>query len=139
MSFSNVRPFFRTRLEALGYTEHTDAIDFQNIPSTILDDTFQLETDTIAGGSANQRAHDFDYSVTLRVFKRGFSNPVNASDDLDTIIETILTDLLDPANRLGVNIKDIVPTNITKNELSNSDDNDFFIEFNFDVRLILCF
>lgn len=139
MSIASVRPFFRTRLEGLGYTEHTDAIDFQNIPSTVLEDSFQLETNAISGEPANQINHDFDYSVVLRVFKRGFVDPVEAYDAVDEDIETILADLLSPAVRLGTSIKDIVPLTINKLPLSVSDDNDIILEFNFNVILIMCF
>lgn len=139
MSIASVRPYFRTRLENLGYSEHTDAIDFDNIPSTILDDSFQLETSSISGEPANQLHHEFDYSVVLRVFKRGFNDPVEAYDAIDEDIETILADILSPSTRLGTDIKDIVPISIAKIPLSASDDNDIILEFNFTVTLIMCF
>lgn len=139
MSFAVIRPFFRSRLEALGYTEHADAVDFSNIPSNLLSETFQIESLPISGGPANQRAHEFDYGLILRVFKRGFADPVTAYDSADSDIGLILSDLLAPSVRLGVDIKDIVPLSISKIPLSGSDDNDLIIEFNFSVKVILCF
>lgn len=139
MSFSAVRPFFRNRLETLGYTEHPDAIDFGNVPSTLLDETFQLETEIIGGTTSDQTTHEFDYSVTLRLFRRGFADPVTAHDTADSDIDTILNDLLPINIRNGTAIKDISPVNINKIPLSVSDDNDLIIEFNFNVKLILCF
>lgn len=136
---SSVRPFFRTRLEGLGYTEHVDAVDFSNIPKTLLDDSFQMETNNITSGPANQLAHDFDYGIVIRVFKRGFGNPVEAYDEADQTIETILSDILNVSNRLGSEIKDIVPVSIDKIPLSASVDNDIILEFSFVVKLLMCF
>jgi len=139
MSLVSVRPHFRNAMILLGYEEHTDAIDFENIPSTILDDAFMMDTQPISSGSANQRAHEFDYGLVLRVFKRGFSDPVALYDEADEDIETILTSLLAPINRLSAEIKDIIPESINKIPLSASDDNDLIIEFNFTVKIIMCF
>ena len=136
---ASVRPFFRDRLENLGYEEHLDAVDFNNVASKVLDDTFQLETNSITGEPANQLDHNFDYGLTLRVFKSGFRDPVSAYDEVDGIIDNIYGDLLSPSVRLGTNIKDIVPISVDKIPLSGSDDNDIILEFNFIVRLIMCF
>jgi len=139
MSFVSVRPHFRSRMIGLNYTEHTDAVDFENVAATLLDNSFHMETSPISGAAANQRDHKFDYSMVLRVFKRGFADPVSMYDDADQDIEDILSDLLSPANRLGIDIKDIIPESINKLPLSNSNDNDLIIEFNFTVKIIMCF
>lgn len=135
MSLSAVRSYFRDRLDGLGFTEWTDGFNVANIPQTISDETYHLETGFIDSGTANQLTHRFDYSITVRVFFDGFNNPAAAIDRAIASSETILADVLDPANRLGLDIKDISPESITVAPRDESNDNDVILimEFNADI------
>ena len=139
MSLTVVRPFLRDRMEALGFDEHRDAFNTDNIASTIMDNTFHMETGTISSEAANQIDHDFDYPIVLRVFKKGFRNTVEAYDAIDQTAQDILEDLLDPEVRLGTAIKDIVPDTILSVELDSTNDNIIVLEMSFTFKLIQCF
>lgn len=140
MSFADVRPFFRGRLETLGLIEHPDSVDFNNIASTVLDQSYQLETSTITGTPAVQLAHSFDYSVTVRVFLRGYERENSeAFDRADQLVEEVYGAVLPSSVRLGQTIKDIVPTAVRKTALSVSDDNDILIELDFNLTLLRCY
>lgn len=122
-----MRPFFRDRMKALGFKEHEDGFNFENIPSTTLDNSFHIESGEIGGGPASQRVHTFTYLINLRFFRRGFRKPGEAIDKSDATIQTILSDILSPANRLGSDIKDIVPGSISREPLSATNDNAIII------------
>lgn len=139
MSIVDVRPFFRSRLEGLGFIEHDDAFDLDNVASTLLDDSFHIESGTIQGSGANQLNHDFDYAVTITLFKRGFSNPVEADDAIDQLIRDIHADILEPSVRLGTSIKDVVPGANNRSSLSDSNDNSIILKMEFTARVIDCF
>lgn len=140
MSFQSVRPFFRARLKAIGFEEHPDSVDFQNIASTNLKKAFQLSTSSITGGAATQIAHNFDYGLTLRVFAKGSGRNNSKTFDLaDELIDDIFQALLPASVRLGTVIKDIVPDSVSKNPLSGSNDYDVEIEISFTVKLLNCY
>lgn len=140
MSFSAVRPFFRTQMEALGFEEHEDSVDFENVPSTALNNKFQLNTETATGSPTVQTAHSFDYNITMRVFLRSIGRQNSATfDEADVLVDRVFGRLLDASVRVGTTIKDIVPNSVSKTALSSSNDNDLVIEFGFTVRLLNCY
>jgi hypothetical protein len=131
MSLSQVRSLFRTRLDGLGYREWPDGFNFENIPDTILDRSYHIETGLISGTSANQTVHNFSYSISLRVFLKGYRDPAAAIDDAVSQAETILADILSPSVRLSTTIKDIVPDTITVEPFDISNDNDVILKMDF--------
>lgn len=138
--FTAVRPFFRSRLESIGLVEHEDSVDFENIGSTILDKSFQLDTQNATGEAAVNVAHPFDYGLTLRVFLRGQGRTNSKTfDEADQLVDRVLQVILDPAARLGQTIKDIIPNSVAKTALSGSNDNDLVVEFQFTIRLLGCY
>lgn len=139
MSFTAVRSFFRTRLDGLGYQEWTDGFNFDNIPSSTLDGTYHLTTGTITGGPSNSIVHEFDYSITVRVFFRGELDPASAIDDALAEAETIHADILAPANRLGTAIKDIEPGTVDALPQDVSNDNNVILEMVFNANIFCDF
>ena len=139
MIFDAVRPFFRTRLKALGFKEHFDAFDTDNVPSTLLDKSFFMSSGGVQGSESDHQVHNFSYPMKVVVFKKGFGKPVQARDDAETIVDTILSDLISPAVRLGTVLKDIVPVRYEISAVSESDDKDIVIEFEFLVKLKVVF
>lgn len=139
MALSSVRTLFRQRLEGLGYREHRDAFNFENIGANILDDSFHLETGSVASFAANQLAHDFEYGITVRIFKRGYSDPATLLDEIDQIAQDVYSDILAPGIRLGTEIKDIVPNSYQPLPYDASNDNSIILEMSFTARVLLCF
>ena len=135
MSLSSVRSYFRTVMDGLGYEEWTDGFNVENIPQTIKDRTYHLETGFIDSGPANQLTHQFDYSITVRAFFKGYNEPAAAIDLAILASEGILAVALDPANRLGLSIKDISPGSIQVQPRDFTNDNDvvLIMEFNADI------
>lgn len=139
MSLTLIRPLFRSRLKALGYKEHVDGFNFDNIASTILDDSFHLSSGEITTAQANQITYDFDYPLTVRLFKRGFRKPGDALDTMDQVASTIYADVLQASVRLGDTIKDIEPNGYLVEPLAGSNDNGVILVMQFTCKLILCF
>jgi hypothetical protein len=137
MSITAVLPFFRARLDSLDYTEHEDALNFENIPQTILNEKYHLEVGPILSGPANQLDHDFEYPVTVRVFLRGFVDTNSLRDDAISRAELILEEILKPSNRLGTTIKDVVPNNVEILPIAASNDNDMILQLDF-TSIIKC-
>lgn len=136
MSLDSIRPFFRTRLKALGFNEHFDAFDDNNRPAQSLDKTFRIDTSVATGTSANMQVHEFEMSVNLLITLKGKGdNNIDVSDRAWEVCGTILEDILTVDNRNGTVIKDIEPTTINVGPYSASDDNDVLMSLGFDVSL----
>ena len=139
MSLSSVRDLFRTRLDGLGYREHKDGFNFENIPQTLLDESYHLEIATITGSTTNQLTTFFEYPLNVRIFLKGFRDPASAIDDAITRAEEILADILSPSVRYGDDVKDIVPNTIEVNPLAITNDNDVILEMTFTSRIFCNF
>lgn len=137
MSLSDVRPFFRTRLDSLGYKEWQDGFAFDNIPQTLLDGSYHIESGTISGSPVNQRTQSLEYGIVVRVFFRGFRDPAGAIDSAISASETILADILSTSNRVGTDIKDVLVNSIVPTPLSGTNDNDVILEIDFSA-IIIC-
>ena len=139
MSLSQVRPFFRDRLEALGFSEHNQPFEPNEIGANIVDESFHIEIGTIATGPANQRVHSFSVPVLVRIYKTGYSNINDAYDEVIGVGDAVLADFLQPSVRIADPIKNIVPNTIQPRPLAPSNDNIIILELAFTAELELCF
>lgn len=139
MSLSLVRPFFRTRLKALGYHEHEGGFNFEEIPSTLRDNAFHLESGEIDPVGAAHLTYNINYNITVRIFKRAFNKIHEGLDNVDVIRDTIYADILKPSTRLGLKIKNIVPGSSRSLAIGESNDKSIMIEFEFNALVIQCY
>lgn len=137
MSLSDIRPFFRTRMNGLGFKEHTDAFDDDNREQTKLDKLYRIESGPVSGGPANQSVHEFDFDVTLVITLMGKRDNVELVDRAFEVSDEILADILAESVRLGTLIKDVVPNGITVAPYSESDDNDLTLSMGF-TGIVIC-
>jgi hypothetical protein len=119
-------------METLGYEEWRDGFNFENIPSTLLDKSFHIESGDVVPTTSNHQLHEFSSPIVIRVYLKGFLDPVEAIDNAYDTADDILAEILLPSNRLGTNVKDIVPTNISVKPLNDQNDNSVLLELSFE-------
>ena len=139
MSLAFVRPFFRERLEALGYEEHDKPFLPNVLPANTADKSFHLETGVITSSFANQIVHSFEFPLTVRIYRVGYSETLAVMDEAHADAQAILTDFLDPAVRLGTMIKDIIPNSISFELFDATNVDTIVVEINFTAKLEFCF
>lgn len=141
MALTDVRAYFRTRMNALSYKEWDDGFNVQNIPSTILNGSYHIETGSISGRPSPHIGHEFEYPVTVRLFLKGYRTPASAIDNSITAGQNILSGVLATANRLGngSTIMDIVPVSIEPIRLDGTNDNSVILELQFVARVMMNF
>lgn len=137
MALTDVRSYFRTRMNALSFKEWPDGFNFENIPKNIINKTFHIQSDTITPDATNMTTYDFSSPVILRLFIKGFRDPAQAIDDAIGFYEEILCEVLDPANRLGTLIQNISPGPTSILPLSDNNDNAVILEMEFTARVFL--
>lgn len=136
MSLTLVRPYFRTRLDSLGYSEWTDGFDFENVPETILDRSYHLEIGSMSLIGTNQTLVDIAYPILVRVYLKGFRDPATAIDDAVEAGEGIICDVTKVTNANGQGIKDVQFASfdvLPKDVASN--DNIVLLELSFNARI----
>lgn len=133
MSFlTSVRPFFRTRLNGLGFSEWKDGFQSDNIPRSLLDGAYHIESGLVTPTAPNQQLSVFDSEVVVRVFFKGFRSPADAIDKALEKAEVILSDILQPDVKHSLTcIKDIRSEQITVEPLAATNDNSVILTMNF--------
>ena len=132
-----LRPYFRTQLNALGYKEWPGGFSFDNIPSTLLDGAYHIETiDSARRGPWSQQTQDIEFPVTIRVFLKGYRDVSQMMDDALSEYDSILTRVLDPTRRLTSSIKNIFPERMKLEAVAATNDNDAILEITFNCLII---
>lgn len=126
-------------MDTAGYTEWRDGFNFENLPSSILDRSYHIESGEIESTSSNHQVHEFNCPITVRLFLKGYLDPVQAIDDAYTDVESILAALLSPDDRLGTDVFDVVPGNIAIVPLATSNDNSLIVEMVFSAKTFMKF
>lgn len=140
MGLAEVLPFIRGRMSDLGYTEHNQPFEPDEIGGNIVDNAFHVEAGSVSASEANQLAHSFIFPFTVRIYKVGYSDILSAYDAVFEDADKVLADLLEPSVRLGQSfIKNITPSSIQPTALSVTNDNVIVLNLTFTARLELCY
>jgi hypothetical protein len=137
--FTEVRSYFRSNLTALGFKEWTDAFNVDNIPSTLIDKMFHIETPSGSRQDVyDMQTQDAEMDVVIRIVRKGYRNPASAVDTIISDLDTVLTRVLAPTRRIGDNIKNVVYSSHKIEPISDTNDNAVMLEINFICFIILC-
>jgi hypothetical protein len=132
MSLSAFIPYVRAQLQTLGYVEHFDEFDDQNIAATILDKTFMLTPGRLSSGSSRGVDFEWTYPLTIELFFRGYAQPSNAIDGAFLEVEKILDLVFEIEKRNSViGLRDVYPTGLSFEPFSG--DNDSIIKCKIDL------
>jgi hypothetical protein len=126
MSLSVVRPFFRSVLNSQGYTEWTDGFNSENIPSTLLDLSYHIETLNFTGIRLNQSDQEIEMDVSVSLFFKGYRDPAEAIDLSIEKVEDFIKEVLKPSFRVGQftdGIKNITLQGFTLEPKDGTNDN----------------
>lgn len=93
MSLQAVRPYITARMEGLGYKEHIDPFNFEDIPSTVLDNGFHQQILSIDGVGKNQASQGLDVAVQVRAFFNGYRTPEEALTQSIIDAEAVIADI----------------------------------------------
>lgn len=137
MSFEVVRPYFKTRCENVGLVEHDDAFNLDNIPDSILDDSFHVAFNSFLGVKSNQNDQEVSVPVTVVFYKKGFRYPNEGVDSALIKAEALIKEVQSPTNRLGTTIKNVTTVDGNIEPISLANDNIIRVRIVFNVILVL--
>lgn len=136
---SEIRPYFRTHMDALGYKEHKDGFNVENIPSTLMNKAYHIANPT--GGRRGPYGNEYqeiEQDLVLSVFFKGFRNVGTSIDTVMVSYDAILTRLLSNDNRLGDNLKNISLESMAMLPIDESNDNAILLELTFTCLVYIC-
>lgn len=136
MSFSLVRPYFRKHLSSLNFKEWSDGFNIENIPSTVLDKSYHIESNTAQTVGSNQLAYTLTQRVVISIFRKGFRTPSMALDMLMNDVDDILDVVVDPTNRLTTGIKNVKFVQFQAQPIAESNDNAVVMRLEFECMII---
>lgn len=139
MSIKLIRPYIRTRMNALGFKEHLDAFNVEDIPSTVLNKSYH-----IGQGPVETRQIQMDYSevemgITLKFFIKGFKDTSSGIDTAIAFTEDILESIIKPSNRLSGNVKDVIFNSAIYEPLAVSNDNAIIATLDLNVLSLIVY
>lgn len=134
MSLLKIKPYFKSKLDLLGFREWESGFDFDNIPRNIIDKSYHILLPNGSGGSINQLDQEVVSRVILRIFLKGFRSDAQAIDNCLNAIETISKPILKASNRGGEDIKNVIFSTYDILPLSENNNSIAILEIGYDVR-----
>lgn len=138
MSLADIRPYFRTRLKAQSLKEWTDGFNRENIPSTVIDRSFHILTNSISAVKQNQQGNDIEVGVVVSILLKGYRDPASAIDEALALAGVVIADITDPTLKLNQSFKNILFTTSSIDPFDESNDNLVLLTLEFTVIDILC-
>lgn len=138
MSFTDIRPYFRTRLDAISLQEHKDGFNFENLPRTRFNRFYHIGHGTTVSELTNQSVVGSSSEVIIRVFLKGFRVPADAIDAGFDLADDIIKAVSITTDRLCTgSIRNVAPAGIEIEPLSDSNDNSAILIMSFNVLTYL--
>ena len=141
MSFVDIKPYFRERLETVDaeLNEWQDAFDINNIPAQIIDKAWHIVVDAISYQGTAHECLGFAAPATLRVCLKGYRSPFEAIDNAHALADAIIKECCKAPNRLTQpNIKNVLPNLVNVREIGPSNDNLVVLEISFNLLIYIC-
>jgi hypothetical protein len=139
MSITNIKTYFRTHLDANGFSEWTDAFNVNNIPSNILDKAYHIQFDSINGEKMHGENQTTKSIVLVRMFFKGFRNPNEGIDTALSESNDVILDIMKPTNRFGTDVKNTKFLTMSLEPVSDSNDNSIVVTSRFEVTTVFDF
>lgn len=137
MSLASVIPYFQTVMNELGHTEWTDAFNFENIPSTVIDRAYHLTLESGTGIKQNQNDIETQQPISVRLFVKGFRDPAEGRDRAVGYVEDVIQKALSASRRLTGGLKNVQLQNMSYQAFGDTNDNIVMATLNFNTLVLL--
>ena len=134
MSVTLVRSYFRTHMNALGWKEHRDGFNYENIPANIFDGVYHIESGDVRSDGVSQGDIELATSISVRLFLKGHRDPAGGIDRGISDGEKIIARMMSAANRLGAGIKNVLFQSMNVRAWHSSNDNALVVTLDFEVK-----
>ncbi len=135
---TDVKKYARLRMLDLGYVEHEDGLNFENVPSQLFGRAFHV---LIGEASAATHHHDgltIEVPFAIRLLLKGKANMKVAYDEATAKLDEILTDLMEAGNRLlAEGLKNVFFRTAGIDPVAASNDNALIVRVEFTAMVVM--
>jgi len=136
MSMTEVRSYFRDRMNELGFKEHKDAFGLE-IGSTKIHKAYHIESGDISELQQNHGCAMFVYPLTVRFYLKGYRYPADAIDESIDFEQTIAKNCKSPATLAETTIRRVSLPSSSREPHSESNDNIVMTTMGFVAEVVL--
>lgn len=138
MSLVDVRAYFSTIANSLGYSKHYDGFATDNIPSTRFEKSYHVQAFNFDGSAQNQTVVDISALVTVKLYFKGYQDTDLAISKATAAGYSYIRAALASENRLTQpNVKNVLLENMAVEPYAVSNDNYVVCILNFRTYLYL--
>lgn len=120
---TRVIPYLRNVLQDMGYVEHDDEFDSENIANTVINKTFLITPSGITASVASHTSFEWTFSIVVNLFFEGYRKPSDAIDGALENVELFLDQVLDINKRYAIEgVQTLRPTNVDFEPVEESND-----------------
>lgn len=139
MSLLDIRPYFKSRCEAVGLKQHMDVFNLDNIPSTFIDYSYHISVPKFDGIKLNQNDQEIQSNIIVSFFIKGHRSVTDAIDKSISKTNDLIVEVEKPQNRLGVNLKNVTLVSVNYDPVGSTNDNIIKTSIEFRVYLTIGF
>jgi hypothetical protein len=119
------------------YEEHNDAFNIENIGALSMDKAYHIFYGSASTSALNHLTTKDTVNVTLSIFSKGFSSPMDALDDAMDFANRFRLVCIKPSYATtGQFIKNVVCDSIEASPVNQDNDNSIVIKLQFKVTVI---
>ena len=138
MSLSVVRPYFRTRCEALNYKEHEDGFNFESIPAGMFERAYNISAPSTSVKAQHMSHVELTTQVTVSLFTMAIRSTSLKIDTVISTAETLMKECCKVSNSLASsNIKKVDFLGMRVEPVDPSNNTAFKVELEFQVLTII--
>lgn len=137
MSMESIIPYFVARCRELGYAEHEDALNWQNIPLSKIDKVFHVELGDLTKSKMDMWLLTIETPVTVRLFVKAGRDTKAARAKAIVDAKNLILSVMDPLTLGAAQIKAAYFDSTKLSAVDDSNDNTLMIETKFTALTML--
>jgi hypothetical protein len=122
---SAVKPYARARMEALSYVEWEDGFNSENIPSTMLNTAYFVETGKVTSERLEQQHIVVRVPFTVKLFRAAERDVKSLVDTMWALVDAAIDEVMNVTNRTtyGSGLVNVLFNSASVEPLAQSNDN----------------
>lgn len=137
MSMDAVIPYFVDRCKALGYVEHEDALNWENIPLTKVERAFHIELGDITKTKTDMWLLTIEVPVTVRLFVKAGRDTKAARTKAIADVKKLIVECMNPVKLGASQVKGVYFESTSIAAIDDSNDNILMTENKFTALTML--
>jgi len=137
MGLSSIKTWFQDRFDTLGFEEHVNGINTDDIGDIDLDRVYHIRPLTVGGGTINHTDQRTESDVEVKVFFKGGRNASEAVDSAIFEVEQIIKECCNIKNRTSSGLLNVVFQRVDIEPRSIDNDNSVLLTFTFTVIVLI--